>query len=192
MAGFRGSGIEGTIELKGSVAEITLYALLGSPSPGTMRILARIKQQEMVILIDNGSTYNSLDKGMWKALNLPLLSLDTFEVQIANGALIKTKGISYGVPLRVKRHIFKVDLNILPLGDCAVVLGTQWLYSLGLIQWDFKHLTMQFWYEGISVLLKGLQPSKPSLQEGEKFLTLAVKKGLLLQIVATPPAASTV
>ena len=129
---------------------------------------------------------------MRKALNLPLSSKDTFEVQIANGALIKTKGVSYEVPLKVQGHIFKVDLNILPLGDCAVVLGTQWLYSLGLIQWDFKHLTMQFWHEGISVLLKGLQPSRPSLQEGEKFLTRTVKKGLLLQIVATPPTASTV
>ena len=51
---------------------------------------------------------------------------------------------------------------------------------------------MQFWHEGISILLKGLQPSRPSLQEGEKFLTRTVKKGLLLQIVATPPTASTV
>ena len=51
---------------------------------------------------------------------------------------------------------------------------------------------MQFWYEGISVLLRGLQPSWPSLQEGEKFLTPAVKKGLLLQIIATPLAASPV
>ena len=85
-----------------------------------------------------------------------------------------------------------MDLNILPLGDCVVVLGTQWLYSLGLIQGDFKHLTMQFWYEGIFILLKGLQPSKPSLQEGEKFLTPTVKKELLLQIVATPSVALTV
>ena len=85
-----------------------------------------------------------------------------------------------------------MDLNIFPLGDCVVVLGTQWLYSLGLIQGDFKHLTMQLWYEGIFILLKGLQPSKPSLQEGEKFLTPTVKKELLLQIVATPPVALTV
>ncbi|XP_075643266.1 uncharacterized protein LOC142614597 [Castanea sativa] len=44
MAGLRGTGIEGTAELKSSVAEITLYALLGSPSPGTMRVLDKIKQ----------------------------------------------------------------------------------------------------------------------------------------------------
>ena len=74
MVGFKGSGIEGTAELKGSVTEITLYALLGSPSLGTMRFLVRIKQQEMVILIDSGSTCNFLDEGMWKALNLPLSS----------------------------------------------------------------------------------------------------------------------
>nr|POE69119.1 hypothetical protein CFP56_69217 [Quercus suber] len=34
MAGFKDCGIEGTTELRGSVAEITLYALLGSPSLG--------------------------------------------------------------------------------------------------------------------------------------------------------------
>ena len=124
MAGLRSIRIEGNAELKGSVAEITLYALLGSPSLGTMRVLARIKQQEMIILIDSGSTHNFLDEEMWKALKLPLSFKDTFEVQIANGALIKTKGVSYGVPLKVQGYIFKVDLNILPLGDCAIVLGT--------------------------------------------------------------------
>ena len=124
MAGLRGIGIKGIAELKGSVVEITLYALLGSPFSGTMRVLARIKQQEMVTLIDSGSTHNFLDEDMWVALNLPLSSKDTFEVQIANGAIIKTKGISYGVPLKVQGHTFKVALNIFPLGDCAVVLGT--------------------------------------------------------------------
>ena len=145
----------------------------------------------MVILIGSASAHNFLDKAIWVALNYPLSSRDTFEAQIANGALLKTKGVSYGVPLNVQGHTFKVDLNILPLGDCAMVLVTQWLYSLGLIQWDFKQPTMQFWYEGISVLLRGLQPSRPSLQEGERFLTPAVKKGLLLPIVATPPTALT-
>ena len=82
MAGLRGIGIKGIAELKGNVVEITLYALLGSPFSGTMRVLARIKQQEMVTLIDSGSTHNFLDEDMWMALNLPLSSKDTFEVQI--------------------------------------------------------------------------------------------------------------
>ena len=34
-------------------------------------------------------------------------------------------------------QVFAVDLNALALGDCELVLGTQWLRTLGLIQWDF-------------------------------------------------------
>ena len=30
-----------------------------------------------------------------------------------------------------------MDLNALALGDCELVLGTQWLRTLSLIQWDF-------------------------------------------------------
>lgn len=88
----------------------------------------------MVILIDSGCTNNFLDESMWLALILPLSSKDTFEVQMVSGAILRTKGVSYGVPLKVQGQTFKVDLNILPLDDCAVVFETQWLYSLGLIQ----------------------------------------------------------
>ena len=36
--------------------EITLYALVGNPSPGTMRIEGKIQGHCLVILIDTGST----------------------------------------------------------------------------------------------------------------------------------------
>lgn len=46
-------------------AETTLSALLGSPSPGNMRVLGRINSQELTILIDIGSTHNFLDTSVW-------------------------------------------------------------------------------------------------------------------------------
>ena len=48
-------------EPKIAKAEITLYALLGSPSPGTMRIKGKINGHWVVILIDTSSTHNFLD-----------------------------------------------------------------------------------------------------------------------------------
>jgi len=69
-----------------------------------------------------------------------------------------------------------------------MLLGTQWLYSLGLIQRDFEKLTMQFDHRGKSVLLQGLEPSIPVLQDGDQFFKSTVKKGLVLQIISyTPP-----
>lgn len=176
--------MEGTATLMEISAEITLYALFGSPSPGTMSVLGRIKHKEIVTLIDSSITHKFLDASIELALALPLSREDTFEVKVANGAVLQTKGVSYGVPLKNQGQSFHVDLNVLPLGDCAIVLGTQWLYALGLIQWDVKQLTMEFLHEGRSVMLKGLQPSTPTLQEGDQFFRPAVNKGLILQITS--------
>ena len=41
-------------------AEITLYAMVGSPSSNTMRVQSKIKNQEIVSLLDTGSTHNFL------------------------------------------------------------------------------------------------------------------------------------
>ena len=49
-----------------------------------------------------------------------------------------------------------MDFNILHLGGCEVVLGTQWLSTLGVISWDFRLLTMRFLYLGKSAFLQGL------------------------------------
>ena len=40
-----------------------------------------------------------------------------------------------------------------------MVLGTQWLSTLGAIIWDFKLLTMRFCYLGKEVFLQGLHLS---------------------------------
>ena len=130
-------GSEVPSDLVNSTVEITLYALLGSPSSSTMRVLGRINHQELVILIDTSSTHNFLDTSNWMLLKLPISVEESFEVKIANGVLVQTKGACHAVQLKFQGQTFLMDLNVLPLGGCDVVLGTQWLYTLGLIQWDF-------------------------------------------------------
>ena len=70
-------------------------------------------------------------------LKLPISVEESFEVKIANGVLVQTKGACHAVQLKFQGQTFLMDLNVLPLGGCDVVLGTQRLYTLGLIQWDF-------------------------------------------------------
>ena len=58
------------------------------------------------------------------------------------------------------------------------------MYSLGLIQWNFKNLTIQINYQNRLVLLLGLKSSTLVLKEGDQFFRPLVKKGLVLQIVS--------
>lgn len=97
-----------------------------------MRIWGRINHHDMVILIDSGSTHNFLDEALWKLLKLPISTHDCFEVRVANGDVLSTKGACNEVQIKLQGTLFQIDLNVLPLGGCDVVLGTQWLYSLGL------------------------------------------------------------
>ena len=64
---------------------ITLYALVGSPCPSTMRIEGKIQGQCLVILIDSGSTHNFLDAGSCSSLKLAIDLALAFDVKIAIG-----------------------------------------------------------------------------------------------------------
>ena len=97
-----------------STAEITLYALLGNLSPGTIRVLGRINHQELVVLIDAGSTHNFLDTSIWMLLKLAIAVEDSFEVKVANGALVQTKGACHTVQLKFQGQTFLMDLMFCP------------------------------------------------------------------------------
>ncbi len=85
-------------------------------------------------------------------------------------------------------HVFRTDLFLLPLAGCDVVLGIQWLRTLGPILWDFTELKMEFQFNLVSCTLKGLkQGPHMSWEEGDSFkLPKHEQKGLLLQLIGQP------
>ena len=105
-------------------AKITLYALVGNASAQTMRVKGRIKNHELVSLIDSGSTHNFLDATELLTLNSPLDTSQILEVKVADGNTIKTLGVCYGVTIIIQGFTFVVDFNVLHLGGYAMVLGT--------------------------------------------------------------------
>ena len=81
-----------TTEFQLDQADITLYALLGSPSPSTMRVLGQIRGHWVVILLDTGSSHNFLDTVLVRTLKLAMDTTRILKVKVANGDLIRTKG----------------------------------------------------------------------------------------------------
>ena len=47
-------------------------------------------------------------------------------------------------PISIAGEEFRVDLYIMPLAGYDLVLGTQWMVTLGPIVWDFTARTMAF------------------------------------------------
>ena len=82
---------------------------------------------------------------------------------IANGGTLPCKGKCHNVCISMGDYNLCSDMFSLPLGGCDVVLGTQWLHTLGPILWDFAKLWMQFSINGTKHTLRGLQPGSLSL-----------------------------
>ena len=173
----------------GSLVEITLYALVGNPSTQTMKVKGMIRNHEMVSLIDFGNTHNFPDVVELPNLKLPLDTSQILEAKVANGSIVKTLGICHGVTVLIQGYKFVVDFNVLHLGGCAVVLGTQWLCTLGEIIWDFKLLTMRFCYLGKEVFLQILHMSPSTFSEADKLFSRSKKKSSVLQIATVNSAA---
>ncbi|GJY09808.1 reverse transcriptase [Tanacetum coccineum] len=55
--------------------------------------------------------------------------------------------------------VFTTDVMLLPLGGCEMVLGIQWLATLGDIRFNFHELRTDFKYYGQKVLLRGTHGS---------------------------------
>jgi len=67
---------------------ISLNALADSDTYNTIRIKGNCQRQNLVILIDSGSTHSFINKGTIKALNAPTSKITLLAVTVANGNLM--------------------------------------------------------------------------------------------------------
>ena len=70
--------------------EITLYAFIGTPTPGTMRVKGKVNGSRLVILIDTSSTYNFVDASLVSGLQLRVDVSKVLEIKVANGSVVRT------------------------------------------------------------------------------------------------------
>ncbi|XP_041025505.1 uncharacterized protein LOC121265907 [Juglans microcarpa x Juglans regia] len=136
--------------------EITLHALTGWTAPKTMRIAAKICAHDVIVLIDSGSTHNFVSERMANLLRLPAVPTETFTVRVANGENLRCQGRFEEVQINLQGTIFSLTLYSLPLIGLDVVLGIQWLESLGFVVCDWRKLTMEFTWENQTKRLVGI------------------------------------
>ena len=136
--------------------EITLHALTGWTAPKTMRITAKICAHDIIVLIDSGSTHNFISERMVNLLRLPVVPTQTFTVRVANGENLKCQGRFEEVQIDLHGTIFSLTVYSLPLTGLDVVLGIQWLETLGSVMCDWRKLTMEFRWKNKTKKLVGI------------------------------------
>ncbi|KAG8495806.1 hypothetical protein CXB51_007710 [Gossypium anomalum] len=152
---------------------ISLHALTGLQGHNTMRVAARVGSYWAIILVDPGSTYNFIDTRLVNKLLLPVMNQEQLKVSVANRNCLFTRGMCKRVSWEVQNYRFETDFMVLPLKNCDMVLGVQWLLALGDI--ISGSLTMQFEIKGTPCVIQVVGALYSSTEFPEQ-VTLSTKK----------------
>ena len=97
-----------------------------------------------VALLDSGSSHNFIDVNMAQRAGVRLIPCPNLSVTVANGDRVASPGKALAQSVHIGNEAFDIDFYALPLGAYDMVLGVQWLSSLGPILWNFAKHTMCF------------------------------------------------
>lgn len=165
--------------------QISLHAYSGSVAPKTLRVDGLIKKRVVHILIDTGSTHNFLDERLVKQIGLVAEPTSGFDVALGDGAMLKAESICKGITLTIQGNQFKLDVYPLALRGADLVLGTQWLQSLGPVTFDFAEMWVTFRRSGRRVRLDGNRPNQGAALQPLVGFPDAGTHSYLLQLAPT-------
>ncbi|RZR77925.1 hypothetical protein BHM03_00003133 [Ensete ventricosum] len=148
-------------------ATSTVPTLAGYTNLQKLKIEGFLEQQSVIVLIDAGSAHNSMSSKVAAHLMLQKEDYSGFEVKVANGQILKWSQKYPRVKLILQEQDVIADFFLLPLDGFDIMLGIDWLSTIGEVFWNFLKLTMKFFSKGKHVALQGSQATTTTTQHLE-------------------------
>ena len=123
---------------------ISCNALAGITTPQTLKIERHIKKKKVIVLIDSGSTHNFIHCKVAKELNFFLYPTPECQVMVANGGTINCFGKFHNIKPAMGEYVLNSPMLSILMGGVDVVLGVQWLQSLGTVAFNFQEPLLNF------------------------------------------------
>ena len=140
------------------VVHISINAIAGISDYTTMKVKGMHGKRTLYVLIDSGSTHNFIDSKITELLGCKVREAGRAKVAVADGTKINVSGRIDNFKWNFHGTQFMTDFMVIPLGGHDIVLGVQWLSTLGPLTWDFQKLEMVFKWGSSKVLLRGISP----------------------------------
>jgi hypothetical protein len=110
-----------------------------------------------MILVDSGATHNFISQHLVHKMNWAVTKTPPLNIKLGDGSCSKIQGTCQNLAIEVEGLQVTVDAQLFDLGGMDVVLGIEWLRTLGDMIINWKKHTMSFWYQKEWVTLKGVE-----------------------------------
>lgn len=124
------------------------------------------------IFIDYGVVTNFLNPNIAHQLGLPISATMRFQFFTASGQTLAPSGEVHHMTVSIDDYQFTNSFLLLPVAGCDLVLGAQWLDTLGFIGWHFQEKVMIFFTQGRCHVLKDHSRLSPTLNTNDLLALL--------------------
>lgn len=138
-----------------SLMGLSLNSFLGISSPTTTKLRGSINKNEVIVMLDSGATHNFISPAAVESNKLVVHQNPNLNVLLGTGISVQGSGVCRDVQVRLPTMTFSDDFVVLELGRVDVILGVQWLRTLGVPTVDWENNIWSFIYQGKPVTLKG-------------------------------------
>jgi transposase InsO family protein len=150
-AGEEATGHDSAMEERATLASIS-----GVPKYNTFRMRGVLQGQKVSVLIDGGASHNFIDSTLLQRRHIPTVEFEGFKVEVARGSTMPCNRYILGMKLTLGRHDLAQEFYVMDLPDTNIILGVQWLSTLGPITTNYKTMEMSFTESGRKVILRGM------------------------------------
>lgn len=147
-------GNESSEEKELVLSECALSGVIGKK---TIRLQGLIQNQELLILVDSGSSSSFIAEHVVDKLQLSTQDIVSTKVTIADGGQLSCTKVVPNVEWWCQGQSFASELKVLGLGSYDMILGMDWLEKFSPMWIDWKRKRMRFQHQGNNVTLTGVK-----------------------------------
>ncbi|XP_073035559.1 uncharacterized protein [Primulina eburnea] len=151
--------------------ELPLYSVNGINQPQTLKMRARVAGREVVAMVDSGASHNFVSNELINQLGLVVDKNVFFGVCLGDGCRVSCQGVCRDLVADMGQCQIQIDGYLFELGGIDMILGVDWLRTLGDVLLNWAKMEMRFSWRDQTVTLKG----DPSLSRSMVSLKIIAK-----------------
>ncbi|WVZ15409.1 hypothetical protein V8G54_012975 [Vigna mungo] len=121
--------------------QLNVSSIAGMTSKNSLKLWGTIKGNKVIVMVDSGASHNFLSPRVVGELGIQIEETRGYFVEVGNGQRLGSQGVCRNVELQLPTLMVKQDFYLFELVGVDVILGYEWLKSLGKFSADLgKHL----------------------------------------------------
>lgn len=114
----------------------------------------------ILVMVDSGATHNFVSQKLIVALGLPSTQFSGISIQLGDGHKTFVDHKCSALDITIGQYLFSVDALVFEMDHLDLVLGMEWLKTLGEVVHNWQTHSMRFHFGNQDVFLQGMSYSQ--------------------------------